>query len=135
MKSLQTLSLQDTDEWKPKLKDSKETDKKKRDNKNKQFESKFKANRQEFIKRITTYEANMFKAYAILWEKCTKGMQNKIASRKNIETRIYNHPMNLLKSIKEHLLNYQETRCEMTIITDSICSFINAKQKRKQIPT
>ena len=96
--SLRTLSIQDTDEWKPKLEDSKETDKKKRDNENKQFELEFKANLQEFIKRITTYEANMFKAYAFLWEKCTKGMQNKIASRKDFETRIYNHPINLLRA-------------------------------------
>ena len=74
----------------------------------------------------------MFKAYAFLWEKCTKGMQNKIASRKDFETRIYNHPINLLKSIKEHSLNYQETRYEMSIIMDSICSFMNAKQKENE---
>ena len=96
--SLQTLSLQDTDKWKPKQEDSKETDKKKRDNENKQFELEFKANLQEFIKRITTYEENMFKAYAFLWKKCTKGMQNKITSRKDFETRIYNHPINCLES-------------------------------------
>ena len=57
-------------------------------------------------------------------------MQNKIASRKDFETRIYNHPINLLKSIKEHSLNYQETRYEMSIITDSIRSIMNAKQKK-----
>ena len=56
-------------------------------------------------------------------------MQNKIASRKDFETRIYNHPINLLKSVKEHSLNYQEMRYEMVIITDSIRSFMNAKQK------
>ena len=51
-----------------------------------------------------TYEENLFKAYAFLWEKCIKGMQNKIASRKDFESRIYNHPINILKSKKEHLL-------------------------------
>ena len=48
--SLRTLPIQDTDVWKPKLEDSKETDKQKRDNKNKQFELEVKANLQEFIK-------------------------------------------------------------------------------------
>ena len=69
----------------------------------------------------------MFKTFAFLCEKCTKGMQNKIASRRDFQTRTYNHPMNLLKSIKEHSLNYQETRYEMVIITDSIRPFMNAK--------
>ena len=73
----------------------------------------------------------MFKTFAFLCEKCTKGMQNKIAS-KDFETRIYNHPINLLKSIKEHSLNYQETRYKMSIITDSICSFMNAQQKENE---
>ena len=132
VESLQIHSLQQTKQWKVKLEDSIATDKKKRDNKNKQFELEFKANLQEFIKRITTYAENLFKACAFLWEKCAKGMQNKIASREDLETRIYNHPINLLKSIKEHSLNYQETRYEMSSIIDSIRSFINAKQKENE---
>ena len=89
----------------------------------------FKANLQEYIKQATIYKENLFKAYAFLWEKCTKGMQSKIASRKDYETKIYNNPINLLKSIKQHSLNYQETRYEMPIVSDSIHAFINAKQK------
>ena len=59
-------------------------------------------------------------------------MQNKIASRKDYETKIYNNPINLLISIKEHLLNYQETRYEMSIIADFIRAFINPKQKENE---
>ena len=87
--------------------------KKDRDNKNKQFDLEFKANLQAFIKRTTTYEENLFKAYAFLWEKCTKGMQNKIASRKDFENRIYNDPINLLTSIKSicSITKKQGMRC------------------------
>ena len=78
--SLRTLTLQPTKSWKPKLADSNSTEQKERENENKQNELEFKANLQEYIKRVTIYEENLFKAYAFLWEKCTKGMQNKIAS-------------------------------------------------------
>ena len=114
------------------MEDSKSTDKKRGDNENKQFGLAFKVNLQEFIKRATTCKEDLFKAYAFLWEKCTKGMQNKIASRKDFENRIYNDPINSLISTKELLLNYQETRYEMSIFTDSIYSFINANQKENK---
>ena len=35
----------------------------------------------------------------------------------------------MLTAIKEHSLNYQETRYEMAILADSIRTFINTKQK------
>ena len=50
---------------------------------------------------------NLIKAYAFLWEHCSKGMQNKIESRSDY-TQIVNNPVKLLKVIKEHALNYQE---------------------------
>ena len=82
MESLQTLSLQDTDEWKPKLEDSKETDKKKRVNGNKRFEVEFKANLQEFIKRISTFEENMFKAYVFYGKSVQKVCRIKLHQEK-----------------------------------------------------
>ena len=70
--------------------------------------------------------------YAFLWEKCSKGMQNKIASRKDFEHTIYNNPIKLLISIKVYSLNYHETRYEMSIIIDSIRALMNAKQKENE---
>ena len=68
-----------------------------------------------------------------LWEKCTKIMQNKISSRKDFEQEIYNNPIKLVTAIKEHSLNYQETRYEMAIIADSIRAFINTNQKEHKL--
>jgi hypothetical protein len=60
------------------------------------------------MKRRRMYENNLFKAYALIWERCAKAMQNKIVSRKSFETTIYNDPIELLIAVKEHAaLNYQ----------------------------
>jgi hypothetical protein len=48
----------------------------------------------------------MSKAYAFLWEQCSKAMQNKIKAHSSGDM-IKNHPINLLLAIKEHALNFQ----------------------------
>ena len=59
-------------------------------------------------------------------------MQNKITGRNDFEEKIFNNPINLLIAIKKHSLNYQESRYEMSIITDSIRAFLNTKQKESE---
>jgi hypothetical protein len=69
----------------------------------------------EAMKRKRTYQDNMFKAYALLWERCAKAMLDKIASRSDCDSVVYNDPIALLRAIKEHSLNYiktQDTRCQ-----------------------
>ena len=56
-------------------------------------------------------------------------MQNKVVSRSDYNTVVYNDPIALLRAIKEHSLNYQETRYEMSIISDAFRSVFTAKQK------
>jgi hypothetical protein len=56
-------------------------------------------------------------------------MQNKIASRSDYDSVVYNGPISLLRAIKEHSLNYQDTRYEMLIITDAFRSLFANKQK------
>ena len=74
----------------------------------------------------------MFKAYALLWKRCVKSIQNKISTREDFENMIYNNPIRLLKAIKEHSLNFQETRYEMSIILDTLRAFLNLKQKKNE---
>ena len=83
--SLRTLTLIDTEKWKPNLKASKVDDENIAKLENRQFEIEFKASLDESMKRATTYKQNIYKAYALLWEKCTRSMQNKILSRKDFE--------------------------------------------------
>ena len=66
----------------------------------------YKAELDEAMRRKRTYEDNTFKAYALLWERCAKAMQDKIASRTDYDGIVYNDPISLLRAIKEHSLNY-----------------------------
>ena len=59
-------------------------------------------------------------------------MQNKITRRHDFKRKILNYPINLLKAIKEHSLNFQESRFKMVIISDAIKVFMNTKQKESE---
>jgi hypothetical protein len=47
-------------------------------------------------------------------------MQNQIMGRSNYKTTLLNNPIELLKVIKVHALNYQESRYEMSVLLDSM---------------
>jgi hypothetical protein len=89
----------------------------------------YKSDYEEFKSRVKTYEQNVIKAYALIWERCTKGMKNKIEARVEFATKIENDPIELLKAIKEHSQNFQEHRYNMSIILDSMRGLLNVKQK------
>ena len=130
--TLRTLTIQETDNWMPKLKSSTSQDENIAKVENRQYKFEYKALLDEAIKRKEKYNQNLYKAYAFLWEKCTRAMQNKITGRNDFEQKIFNNPINLLIVIKEHSLNYQESRFEMGIITDAINSFFSTKQKNNE---
>jgi len=88
----------------------------------------YKAELDEALKKKRMYNDNLFKAYSLIWERCAKEMQNKLLARSDYEDEIYNNPIKLLKAIKEHALNYQETRYEMSIISDAFQALWNTTQ-------
>jgi hypothetical protein len=85
-----------------------------------------------YMKRKQFYEANATKAYALLWEQCSKGMQGKIEANENFESTIKSKPIELLKIIKQNCLNYHEHRYEMLIIMDLMKTLFNVKQKEHE---
>ena len=97
----------------------------------KQFEYKFKDDYAEYRKRILTYNNNKAKAYALQWERCVKGMKNKLESRKDFDT-FNKNALLLLQAIKEHALNYQENNYEMSIISQALRCLLNCRQKEKE---
>ncbi len=127
--ALRTLVRPDTDAWKPTLKMSVDSDTNIKQREDKQFEMECKAELDQAMKRKRAFEDNTFKAHAPLWERCNKAMQNKIASRSDCESSVFNDPVALLQAIKEHLLNCQDTRHEMSIVADAFRSVFNSKQK------
>ena len=130
--SLNLLQLMDTKKWRPELKGTTEDDPDKKALITRQNEMEYKAELEESMKRARMYENNQYKAYALLWQRCAKAMQNRIEARKDYKKVMCNNPIELLKAIKEHALNYQETRYEMSVISDAMRACLSAKQRENE---
>jgi hypothetical protein len=88
----------------------------------------YKAKLTEALLRIRILEDNLVKSYALIWERCNTAMQGHLEQRTDFEATIYNDPIELLKAIKEHALKYQETRCEMLIISGALRALLSTRQ-------
>jgi len=104
--ALRTFVKTDPNTWKPTLKASKETIQVIKNRENVQFKMESTAELDEALKRNRMYNENLFKTYALIWERCAKAMQNKPPTWSDYEDEIYNNPIKLLNAIKEHALNY-----------------------------
>ena len=89
----------------------------------------FKSDYEEYKRRVNTYDNNMIKAYAMIWERCTRGRKLKIEGRVEFLSKFENDPIELLKAIKGHTQNYQEHKYNISIVLDSLRSLFNKKQK------
>ena len=99
---------------------------------NQQNKLEYKALLDEAIKRTDKYIQHLYKACAYLWGKCSQVMQNQITGRNDFEQKNFNNPKNLLITIKEHSLHYQESRYKMAIIADAIRALLNTKQRESE---
>ena len=127
--SLRELKYIDTKLWYPRLKLSTVIDPAIKLVETKQYELIFKAKLDATVKREEIYKNNKTTAYSLIWERCTRAMQSKIEQRTDFNEKIYNDPIELIKAIKEHALNYQETKYSMEIIDDALIHFLLLKQK------
>jgi len=132
--ALTKLKAPDINTWKPSLQASLivGTDPKdiiKRDTENRQFEIEFKQELSRYSSRKQQYEENLVKAYALIRERCTEAMKIKIESRHDFESKILDNPIELLLAVKQHSLNYQEYRYNMSIMADSFKNLFATKQK------
>jgi Reverse transcriptase (RNA-dependent DNA polymerase) len=130
--TLEDLNLFDIANYKPSLKISIQDEATAKLIEDKQFEIEFKAEFDGYMKRRQSLEVNISKSYAFLWDQCAKGMQNKIEARYDYQQTIKGNPIELLKAVKQHALNYQEHRYEMSIILEAIRALITCKQKENE---
>eukprot|EP00957_Ditylum_brightwellii_P090868 6919164-Ditylum_brightwellii.AAC.1 len=70
--SLCPLTKIETSQWNPRLKSKAQEDVATRDQENKEFKLIYKVELNEALQQKGMYEENKFKAYALLWECCTK---------------------------------------------------------------
>ena len=73
----------------PKLKTSTSENEDQKKTENRQNKIEYKALLDEAIKRKDKNEQNLYKSYAFLWEKCSRGMQNKIMGQNDFEEKIF----------------------------------------------
>jgi hypothetical protein len=99
---------------------------------NRMFNMIFKQAIADFNKRKMEYERNMIKAYALLWERCTKSVQHKIEARRYFETDIKDDPIELLKAIEEHSINFEDTKYDMEIIHTALKNLINLHMREDE---
>jgi len=129
---LETLEEFDLNQFKSSLSISLSIDEGVKTAEDRQFEIEFKAEFDAFTKRKQAMDLNITKAYAFLWDQCAKPLQNKIESRADFLSDIKGNPIKLLKAIKQHTLNYQESQYEMSIILDAVKNMINIKQRENE---
>jgi hypothetical protein len=127
--SLYTLEEVDLSVHKPKLQVSSNKDAAQRDAENRQYEIEFKEDFAQYKRREEAYLKNQSKAFAFLIEHCSKGMKEKIQSRSDYNVNIKNKPRELLKAIKQHALNFEESRYDMAIVYDAFKTMYSTVQK------
>jgi hypothetical protein len=74
----------------------------------------------------------MIKAHALLWERCSKSTQHKIEARRNFETDIKDDPIELLKAIEEHSINFEDRKYNMEIIHTALKNLINLHMREDE---
>ena len=71
------------------------------------------------LKRKSMFEENEHKVCTNVWECCAKALKEKIEARSDSESMACIKPINLLKSIKEYSLSYEEDCYEIAAIVDA----------------
>ena len=67
---------------------------------NKQFTMEFEAKLDMNLKRENSYEEILNEAFAEIWERCSIGVKDKLESRSDFESNVFNDPTNFLETIK-----------------------------------
>jgi len=127
--SLESLTPMLFSPLKPTVKTSTDANAAAKQAEDRQCEIEFKEEFAAWMKRKQVHDDDTAKACAFLWSHCAKSVQQKIEASKDCEATIKKNPIEPLKAVKQHALNCQECRCEMSIILDSIRSVANLKQK------
>jgi hypothetical protein len=74
----------------------------------------------------------MGKAYSLLWKQCTTELQDSFEARPDYHTDIKKNAINLLNAVEEHSLSYEETRYDMSTISDAVRTLFNIRQKEDE---
>ena len=130
--SLRTKVKTDTSTWSPTLEASHKTDAAEKELEDEQFNMECKEELDLCMKRKNSCKDILHEAFAEIWERCSIGMKEKLESRSYYERDIFNKPIKLLETIKEHSLSYEESQYDMKILTKAIRNYVNCKQDENE---
>lgn len=84
-----------------------------------------------YVDRQTEYEQNKTKAFGLLLRQCSKTLRNKIEGR-NDYANIHNDPFQLLKTIREHSIAFDERKYGPTTILETMRALVNIRQRENE---
>jgi hypothetical protein len=125
---LEGLDVLDLNKFKPSLELSLSSDEVIRIAENKQFEIEIKAEYDAFTNKKQALKVSFSKAYLFNWDQCAKSLQNKLEAGTYFSM-IKGNAMNLLKAIKQQVMNYQEGCYKMSTILEAFKNLVNIRQK------
>ena len=86
----------------------------------------------DYIKRSNLFTQNLWKSYAVIWEYCSKQLQNTIKTRVDFKTTIQDEPIELLKTIKIVMHEPERSKYPYALIMEAFKRVINIRQKENE---
>ena len=88
---------------------------------------------ERFIERRETLEANLLKAYALIYDTyCNKTMQNRIEESTDFETKIRDNPIELLKTIKIVMHDPARAKYPYASLSKHFVDLVNMRQNENE---
>ena len=129
VKSLEDRALLDLESLKPTLQRSIEANDVIAAHENEQYKLQFQKDYELWAQRKLKFQANCDRAYAFFFDHCSKAVQNKIEARDDFESKIKNNPVELLKAIEQHSVEFQEKAYPLATIVTAWDNLLSCKQK------
>ena len=92
----------------------------------------FKINYDQYVKKKELYENNIIKAYATIFDYCSKTIQARIRESSNYESKIQNNLIELMKAIKELMHSPIRAKYAFATLTDAFERLLNIKQQENK---
>ena len=92
----------------------------------------FKIDYDLYVKKKELYENNIIKAYATIFEYCSKTIQARIRELSDYESKIRNNPIELMKAIKELMHSPIRAKYAFATLTDAFERLLNIKQQENK---
>src|SRR6056297_2185936 len=96
---------------------------------NKDFNTVYQQEVKGWLARKKKFDLNMSKAFAVVFGRCTKQLQVKIANQSDYNSKIQDNTIELLKAIEEHSTQFHEKKNPAIVMVDALKSLLNIKQK------